>query len=616
MPDLKFDQRDIKFALFDYCKVEQVSAFDRYEGYDRESFEMVLDSAFQMATDVLALSNEAGDREGVRMEDGQVYLPESFEAAYKAFCENGWLSMHRNAQHGGMQMPLALSVAAIETFIAANPSFMFTPGLTDAAAHLIESFGSDAQKSLFVDRMYTGQWAGTMCLTEPAAGSSVGDLTSKAEPVDGEDYYKIVGNKIFISSGDQQMTENIVHLVLARAEGDPEGIKGISLFIVPKHKVDAEGNILGTNDVTVSGLEHKMGIHASATCTLSFGDNDDCHGYLIGERCKGIVYMFQMMNEARLVTGLQGVAIGNAAYQLALDYAKERKQGPKVTDRSDAPKSVAIIEHPDVRRNLMTMKAYGEAIRALCYKTAMWGDEAHYGKDEASRQKANDLVELLTPVVKAYCSDVGFKMTELAIQVHGGYGYISEYGVEQAMRDSKIASIYEGTNGIQALDLLGRKLRAKNGGLFLTWLQDINGLIESVREDAFFAAEAKVLDASKNSVAEAVFAFPMLFKQNPEYPLLHATPFLRMMGLVVSSSLLLEQSILAKSKLEVIWQERGVDASDLEARRALATNHEGARYYENKIQTFKFFIYQILPETRALLKSIQSNDTSAFDVMF
>lgn len=616
MVDFKFDKRDINFTLFEQCNLASVGAYDRYEGYDREFFEIVLNNAMKMAQDVLAPHNEEGDNTGVRIEDGQVYLPESFVGMYKQFCEGGWLSMARNAQYGGMQMPMALSVAAVELFCAANPSFMFTPGLTDAAAHLVEAFGSEAQKNLYVERMYTGQWSGTMCLTEPQAGSAVGDLSTRADEVDGEDYFKITGNKIFISSGDQQMTENIVHLVLARVPGDPLGTKGISLFLVPKYRTDEKGKILGSNDVVVSGLEHKMGIHASATCSLSFGDEGDCQGYLVGERCKGIVYMFQMMNEARLITGLQGTSIGNAAYQLALDYAKERKQGPKVTDRSAGQVSVPIIEHPDVRRNLMTMKAYGEAIRSMCYKVAMWADVAHFDGDEAERTKANNLVELLTPVVKAFCSDMGFRMTELAVQVHGGYGYIKEYGVEQAMRDCKIASIYEGTNGIQALDLLGRKLRAKNGGLFLTWLQEVNGQIETLTNDTDFAAEAKVLEAAKNSVAEAVFAFPALFKQNAEYPLLHATPFLRMVGLVFSASLLLEQAAIAREKLREIWEAKDVDGGDDNARRELAQTQEDVCFYENKIHTARFFVHQLLPETQALLKSIQSNDTSALDVIF
>lgn len=616
MAEWHFDKRDIEFALFDQFKLEESTKLPRYEWCDRATYEMTLDSAFKLASEQLAPINQITDRKGVKLEDGKVILPVEFESAYKQFTEGGWLSVARNAEYGGMGMPHALSIAVMEMFVAACPSFVFTPGLTDAAAHLIEAFGSQEMRELYVSRMYTGEWSGTMCLTEPGAGSAVGELTTKATPVEGQDHYLVEGNKIFISSGDHQLTDNIVHLVLARVPGDPAGIKGISLFVVPKVRVDADGNLLESNDVTVSGVEHKMGIHASATCSLSFGDKGECQGYLVGERCKGIVYMFQMMNEARVVTGLQGSAIGNAAYQAALAYAKERKQGPKVTDRDPNAQSVAIIEHPDVRRNLMTMKVHGESIRALCYRIAALSDVAHYSDDEAAKTHAQDLVDLLTPIAKAYSSDVGFKITELAIQVHGGYGYISEYGVEQAMRDVKIASIYEGTNGIQALDLLGRKMRQKSGGLFLTWLQDTNTQLEELREDGDFSDVAKAIDGAKNALAEAAFGFTQQGKKDPEFPMLHATSFLKMFGLVESSRLLLEQATIAREKLRVIWADKGVDEGDNDARRSLAEQQDDVRFYEGKIKNAHFFAHQLLPEVRALLKSIQSSDRSALDMVF
>ncbi len=615
MSQVIFDKRDIEFALFDQFKLQELGQYSRYEGYDRESFEQIIDSAYKLATEQLSAANAEGDATGLRLENGQVYLPESFERLYKLFTENGWLSIARNAQYGGMQLPQMAAVCAIEMFCASNPSFMFTPGLTDAAGHLIETFGTDAQRELYVTRMYSGEWSGTMCLTEPGAGSAVGELSTKAEPIEGTDRFSITGNKIFISSGDQQLTDNIVHLVLARVPGDPAGTKGISLFIVPKHKTDEQGKILGSNDVTVSGIEHKMGIDASATCSLSFGDNGECEGFLVGERCKGIVYMFQMMNEARLVTGLQGVAIGNSAYQLSLAYARERKQGPKVTDRSSEQTSVAIIEHPDVRRNLMTMKAYGEAIRAMCYGIARLSDDAEHAATEAERTKAQDIVDLLIPVAKAYSSDVGFKMTELAIQVHGGYGFIKEYGVEQAMRDVKIASLYEGTNGIQALDLLGRKMRVKHGGLFLTWLQETNSQLERLKGHAELGKIANEVDGAKNALAEAAFSFTTLGKQDPEYPLLHATPYLRMFGLVESARLLLEQADIAYEKLTGLWSARSIDAGDKAARQELAASHDDARFFENKLATAAFFAHQLLPEVGGLLKSIKSQDRSALDII-
>ncbi len=617
MSEFYFDKRDMSFVLFDQLKIGEFDGkLPAFEGYDRDTLEMTIDGAVRFAAEKLAPIYEEAEEIGVKIEDGQAILPEVFNDVYKHFCENGYLSVGRNPEYDGMGMPMAISVACTEIFCGAAPSFMFTPGLTDAAAHLIENFGSEEQKNLCVGRMYRGEWGGTMCLTEPQAGSSVGDLLTKAEPVEGEDYFKITGNKIFISSGDQQLTENIVHLVLARIPGDPPGTRGISLFLVPKHRVDADGNITEFNDVTLSGVEHKMGLHASATCALSFGDNNDCHGYLIGERCKGIIYMFQMMNEARLVTGVQGSAIGNAAYQLALNYAQERKQGPKLTDRSEKPQPVAIIEHPDVRRNLMTMKAYGEAIRALCLNLAVKGDIAHHSTDEEEKTHAQAIVDLLTPIAKAFSSDMGFKVTEIAVQVFGGYGYISEYGVERALRDVKIASIYEGTNGIQALDLLGRKMRQKGGGLFLTWLQDINAQVETWKEHDVLAGASEKLDAAKNALCQAAFAFPQTGRKDPEYPMLHATPFLRMFGLVECSRLLLEQAELSYSKLEQIWSDKGVDASDMDARLELAKVQDDVRFYEGKLNTAKFFAFQLLPEVHSLLDSVESGDRSALDMLF
>ena len=616
MSEYRIDRRDMDFTLFDYLGLEDLLELPRYQGYDRETFEIVMAQAQRFAAEKLAPTNEEADHKGCRLEDGKVYLPDSYGDLYKEFCEIGLFAPVHSPEHGGMGLPQALGMALAEMMITAHPSFMFLPGRTVSAGHLIEAFGTDRDIELYLERMYTGQWTGTMCLTEPQAGSALSELTTTAKEVEGEDYYQIAGNKIFISAGDHQLTENIIHLVLARAEGDAEGIRGVSLFIVPKNRVDADGKVTGPNDVTITGIEEKMGIHASPTCAISFGDNGECQGWLVGERGRGINYMFQMMNEARLVTGLQGVAIGNSAYQAALAYAQERKQGPKVTDRSGEQTSVAIIEHPDVRRNLMTMKAYGEAIRAMLYNSACLSDHALYNEDEAAKTKAQDMLDLLTPICKAFASDVGFKMTELAMQVLGGYGYIKEYGIEQQMRDVKIASIYEGTNGIQALDLLGRKMRQKGGALFMTWMQDTNEFLIPLAEDEFFGDMAKEVDKGKNVLGEAAFLFQSTGKKDPEYPLLHATPFLRMFGLVESARLLLEQAALARTKLQAIWEEQGVESDDQEARDELSERNDEVRYYENKIKTGSFFIYQLLPEARAMLKSIQSEDRSALDIKF
>ena len=614
MSEFNIDRRDIDFVLYDHLGLEDLLELPRYEAFDRETFDIILSQAQRFAAEKLAPTNQQADHQGCRIEDGQVYLPDCYEELYEEFCQMGLFAPVNNPELGGMGLPHTMGVALIELFISAHPSFMFTPGLTTSAAHLIEEYGIDEYVDTYCEKMYTGEWAGTMCLTEPQAGSALGSLTTAAQPVEGEDYYHLRGNKIFISAGDHQLTDNIVHLVLARVEGDPEGTRGISLFIVPKRRVNDDGSAGDLNDVRVTSIEEKMGIHASPTCAISFGDDGECRGWLVGERCNGLKYMFQMMNEARLVTGLQGVAIGNAAFQNALEYARERKQGPKVTDRSEEQKDVAILEHPDVRRNLMIMKAYGEAIRALTYNTAFISDYALYSEDEEQQERAQDLLDLLTPICKAFSTDIGFEMTELAMQVLGGYGYIKEYGIEQQMRDVKIASLYEGTNGIQALDLLGRKMRQKGGALFMTWVQETTQFLASLMDDEVFSEMATEVDEAKNGLTEAVFGFQAKGKEDPEYPLQHATPFLRMFGHVESARLLLKQATIAHKQLQKVWADEGIEASDEEGRATLIERNDEVRHLENKIQTASFFIYQLLPRVQGYLKSIQSNDRSALDI--
>ena len=614
MSEFHIDRRDIDFILYDHLGIEDLLELPRYEGFDRETFDIILSQAQRFAAERLAPTNQDADQQGCRIEDGQVYLPDCYEELYDEFCQMGLFAPVNNPELGGMGLPHTLGVALIELFISAHPSFMFTPGLTTSAAHLIEEHGNEEYVETYCEKMFTGEWSGTMCLTEPQAGSALGSLTTAAVPVEGEDYYQIRGNKIFISAGDHQLTDNIVHLVLARVEGDPGGTKGISLFIVPKRRINEDGSVGELNDVTITNIEEKMGIHASPTCAMSFGDDGECRGWLVGERCNGLQYMFQMMNEARLVTGLQGVAIGNAAFQSALEYARERKQGPKVTDRSDDKQDVAILEHPDVRRNLMIMKAYGEAIRALTYNTAHISDYAIYGQDEQQQERAQDLLDLLTPICKAFSTDIGFEMTELAMQVLGGYGYIKEYGIEQQMRDVKIASLYEGTNGIQALDLLGRKMRQKGGALFMSWVQEATQFLAPLLEDDNFSELAAEVDEAKNSLTEAVFSFQAKGKEDPEYPLQHATPFLRIFGHVESARLLLRQATIARGKLEEMWEDEGIDADDDDARSAFIERNGEVRYLENKIKTASFFIHQLLPRIQGYFKSIQSDDRSALDI--
>ncbi len=613
MTEFRIDRRDIDFVLFEQLGLMKLTEFERYQGMTREDFDLVLSEARRFITEELAPTFSDADKQGCRLVDGQVIVPESYVEAYRKYGKNGWVAITQDTTYGGMGLPMAIAIAFSEMAIGGSSSFMFYPGLTVSAGHLLEVHADAWLKELMVPKMYSGQWTGTMCLTEPQAGSFLADIATTATPIEGSDAYRIKGNKIFISAGDHQLTENIIHLVLARVPGDPETTKGISLFAVPKRRIDKKGAITGPNDVATTGIEHKMGINASSTCALSFGDNNDCEGYLIGQRCEGIVYMFQMMNEARIVCGVQGVALGSRAYEMARAYAAERKQGTDLTKRGSEDR-VAIIDHPDVRRNLLMAKAFVEGTRALLLQAAVHSDVAHNHPDPRERDKNQDLLELLTPVCKAYATDKGFKVTELAIQVHGGYGYVKEYGVEQCMRDVKIASLYEGTNGIQALDLLGRKMKMKGGGVFLTWLQEANAFLKGHAAHGTLGDLVAEVDRAKNMLAEVAFGFAMNGNKDPGHTLLSATPFLDIFGHVEIARLLVHQAIISADKLAQMASDRDVEGA--EALGQLILDNPDARFYDGKVKTARFFVHNILPEVDALVRSIKSGDRSALEIVF
>ena len=598
MSHFNIDRRDIEFVLFEQLGIEKLLEKPEFADYSREIFEMVLAEGAKLATEKLAPINLEADQEGCRLEDGQVKVPKAFHEIYKLYTEGGWVAPSLNPEYGGQGLPMAIATAVLEMFIGACSSFVFYPGLTASAGHLLETFGDKALVERFVPNMYSGKWTGTMCLTEPDAGSAVGDLKSSAVKND-DGTYNIVGTKIFITAGDHDLAENIIHLVLARVKGDAPGVKGISLFAVPKYWVNEDGSLGERNDVTTGGIEHKMGIHAGSTCVLNFGDDNQCRGYLIGEQSRGIYAMFQMMNEARLVTGAQGMATGNAAYRAALAYAQERVQGTEIAEMRnvDAPR-VTIDKHADVRRMLLTMKAYGEGLRALIYHAAVSIDWAKCAEDEDEAEEKEDKLSLLTPICKAYGSDIGFKMTELAMQTFGGYGYISEYQVEQYMRDVKIASIYEGTNGIQAMDLLGRKLPMKMGQVFMGYLQELNSFVDDNEDHEELGEAIEFLGETKNKLGEIAFKFAGMGMNDPEFPMLNAVPFLHMMGEITVAKLLLEQAIIASDKLEA-----GAIAND-------------ETFYKGKIATAKFFAFNILPNALATARAIEFEDRSALEIEF
>jgi alkylation response protein AidB-like acyl-CoA dehydrogenase len=601
--------RDIKFILYEQLGIERLCQFEKFKDYSRETFDMVLEEGAKIATEVIAPLNSISDKEGCTYEKGKVKVPEAFHEAFKKYCEGGWIAASVDAEAGGQGLPESIALAAAEMFVSASCSFTTYPGLTRGCANLIESFGTPEQKALFLEKMYSGRWTGTMCLTEPQAGSAVGDVKSMAKKEG--DHYLIQGTKIFITAGDHNLTENIIHAVLARTENAPPGIKGLSLFIVPKVRVNADGSLGPPNDVNCGGIEHKMGLKGSATATLNFGDEGKCQGYILGQEGQGIQLMFQMMNEARLGVGLQGFAVGNTAYLYALKYAKERIQGVEIEKMKDpnAPR-VAIIKHPDVRRMLLTMKTYAEGLRALIYRTAYYADLAKVAIDPQEKEYCENMIDLLIPIVKSYSTDIAFRLTEWAIQVHGGYGYCGEYPVEQLCRDVKITSIYEGTNGIQAMDLVGRKLSMKKGALVMGWMKEINEFIEKHRAHQTFGPGIAQLEKAKNILVNVSMHFAKVAAGGDRlYPMLHACLYLEMFGETELAYLLLHQAIIAKDKVDAIFQKAG--AASPEAQAKMVEENADAAFYTGKIHGAEFFVNNILPQGQGKSSTILSGNKSA-----
>ncbi len=604
--------RDMRFILYEQLGIERLCSFDKFKDYSRETFDMVLEEAAKLASEVMAPLNTVADKEGCKYEKGKVTVPAGFHEAFKKYCEGGWIAASADVEAGGQGLPNTVALAANEMFVGACCSLTTYPGLTRGCANLILSFGTAEQKSTYIEKMFSGQWTGTMCLTEPQAGSAVGDVKTSAKKQG--DHYLIQGTKIFITSGDHDLAENIIHAVLARTENAPPGTKGLSLFVVPKIRVNSDGSLGEPNDVNCGGIEHKMGLKGSATATLNFGDEGKCYGYLLGQEFQGIQLMFQMMNEARLGVGLQGFAVGNVAYLHALKYAKERIQGVEITKMRDpnAPR-VPIIKHPDVRRMLMTMKTYAEGLRALIYRGAYYADLAEVATDPKEKEHCENMIDLLIPIVKGYSTDIAFRLTEWAIQVYGGYGYCGEYPVEQFCRDVKITSIYEGTNGIQAMDLVGRKISMKKGALFMGWMKEINEFIEKYKTHEAFGPAILQLEQAKNHLVNASMYFAKTAAGgDPTYPMLYACPYMEMFGEVELSYLLLQQAIIAKEKLDAIFHKAGASTSEAQAK--VIEDSSDAAFYAGKVHGAKFFANNILPKVQSTAATILNGDKSALAV--
>jgi hypothetical protein len=608
------DVKDQHFIMYDMLGVDKLCEHDQFKDFSKDMFDMILNEAEKMGTDVIFPTMSEGDKEGCTLKDGKVSVPKCFHQAMQKFKEGGWIGMMFPPEEGGQGLPNSVAVGASDWFYH-NFAFAAYPFAAAGAAHLILNYGNEVQKRKYMDKMVQGIWGGTMALTEPNAGTDLGNMTTKAiRQPDGT--FKLQGTKIFITAADNDLFENIIHPVLARIEGDPAGTKGISIFLMPKYLVNEDGALGRRNDYEISAIEHKMGIRGSATCMISLGDNNNCYAELLGNEREGMKVMFQMMNEARLMVGLQGLCSGSIAYLHALQYTKDRIQGSSLMEfkNPNAPR-VPIIQHPDVRRMLLSMKSAIDSMRGLIYFTAYCFDMEKVAKDESEKDKWIGIAEVLTPIVKAYCSDVGFKVTETAMQCYGGYGFCCEYPVEQFLRDVKIASIYEGANGVQALDLIGRKLGMKKGTYFMSLLTEMGNTINKYKNLNGNTDMVADVQNSVNKLTEMGMYFASCAKQGKFLiPVNNAYPFLMMMGKVVSGWLLLWQAGVAREKLDALTKEKGIDTNDKQALAQLCKDNKDAAFYSGKIYSARFFAKNVLPEVNAIADAIKTEDMSILDI--
>lgn len=585
MPRYKAPLADMRFVLHELFDSKTICALPGWD-FTPELFDSVLEEAAKFCEEKLFPLNQPGDLQGCAYENGAVRTPEGFAEAYRQFCEGGWAAMASAPEHGGQGMPASAASLVTEMLCSANVSFGLYPGLSQGATITLARHGSEAQKRLYLPNLVSGRWSGTMCLTEPHCGTDLGMLRTRAAPNE-DGSYSITGAKIFISAGEHDLTENIIHLVLARIAGAPAGVKGISLFVLPKFLVNADGSLGPRNGVTCTGIEHKMGIKASATCALSF---DAAKAWLVGAPNRGLAAMFTMMNAERLSVGIQGLGIAETAYQNAAAYARERLQGRALTgakypDRPADP----IIVHPDVRRMLLTMRAYTEGCRGLAAWVARALDTLAHAQDEEAREAAEDFTALMTPIVKALFTDLGFEVASLAMQCFGGHGYIRDNGIEQYVRDARITMLYEGTNGIQALDLVGRKLPQDNGRLLSRFLDPVLEFIEAHEAEESLAEFIPPLQAALQHLQVATGHIAEAAMSNPDEAGAASVEYLRLFGLVA---------------LAFIWAKTAAIA---------APKAEAAGFYKAKLGTAKFYMQRLLPQTSALLAAIQSGAETMMD---
>ena len=575
MPIYKAPVNDTLFILNDVLALERYNNLPGFADATGDMLEAIAGEAAKLAEEVLFPVNLSGDQEGCkRHDDATVTTPKGFREAFDHYHQGGWIGLAVPEEFGGQGLPYVLHTAVGEYMSSANMALTMYPGLTQGAIAAILVHGSDEQKAAYLPKMVEGTWTGTMNLTEPHCGTDLGLLRTKAVP-QGDGSYKISGQKIFISAGDHDMSENIVHLVLARIEGAPEGTKGISLFIVPKFMLKDDGTPGTKNGVSCGAIEHKMGIHGNATCVMNY---DEATGFLIGAENKGLNAMFVMMNEARLGVGLQGLSIAEVAYQNAASYARERLQGRSLSGvRNPGGKADPLIVHPDIRRTLMTIKAWTEGGRAFTLWTALKSDIAHRSADETERQAADDILGLMTPILKGVLTDKGFDHAVMAQQVFGGHGYIEEHGMSQYVRDARIAMIYEGANGIQALDLVGRKLGMNGGRAVMALFKEIGDFCEENRSDEKLAPFTKGLKKGLNDLQAATMWFMQNAMAKPDNAGAGSTDYMHLFGIVT---------------LGYMWAKIAKAAQE-----KLAAGDAREDYLKNKLVTAKFFMERIMPET-------------------
>lgn len=579
--------KDMNFVLKELAGLPELCELPFFEETSSDVVTAILDEAAKFAGGVFAPLNAQGDLQGASCNNRAVQETEGFAGAYQQFVDAGWVALPCSPEYGGMGMPESVGMSVMEMWSAANCSLALCPLLGQGAIGAIQAHASDELKGIFLEKLISGQWTGTMNLTEPQAGSDLAEVRAKAMPE--ADHYRISGTKIFITWGDHQMTENIVHLVLARTPDAPKGVKGISLFVVPKFIVNDDGSLADRNDVYAVSIEHKMGIHGSPTCVMNFGDKDGAVGYLVGEENQGLAYMFTMMNHARLNIGVQGVALADRSYQLAVAYAKSRVQGLAVGDREKG----SIIRHPDVRRMLMTMRALTEASRALCYVSSAAFDMGHHGQNEGDRNNANSRGEILTPLAKAWSTELAQEITSLGVQIHGGMGFIEETGAAQHMRDARIGAIYEGTTGIQANDLLGRKLIRDNGREFNRLIAEIRQVqTQAVKEGSDFSIIASSLKDSVSKLEQAAGMILSSYTDDSQLPGAVSVNFLMAFGTIAGGWQMARAALVAKAKMS-----------------------EDNGFYSAKIITARFYAEQIMPRASAYLKAVATGSemTMALD---